>query len=165
MWYLDFFGAFFVCNLGAFFPCCLKINLSIGQQDWKILRVTRIFLCGKMEVMMWDPFLFLKFDLQYYMTVWKHTITSAVTVSSHTKTHLDITSSKLLHVCSICQNDLFFVPLKHCNIHLKGWMFEKKEVLLDVHVSYYNRENENHVQIHHYTKQTGQICKKHIHQS
>lgn len=31
-------------------------------------------------------------------------------------------------------------------------MFEKKEVLLDVHVSYYNRENENHVQIHHYTK-------------
>lgn len=46
-------------------------------------------------------------------------------------------------------------------------MFEKKEVLLDVpvHVSYYNRENENHVQIHHYTKQTGQICKKHIHQS
>lgn len=39
-------------------------------------------------------------------------------------------------------------------------MFEKKEVLLDVHVSYYNRENENHVQIHHYTKQTGQICKK-----
>lgn len=44
-------------------------------------------------------------------------------------------------------------------------MFEKKEVLLDVHVSYHNRENENHVQIHHYTKQTGQICKKHIHQS
>lgn len=85
MRYLDFFGAFFVCNLGVFFPCCLKINLSIGQQDWKILRVTRIFLCGKMEVMMWDPFLFLKFDLQYYMTVWKHTITSAVTVSSHTK--------------------------------------------------------------------------------
>lgn len=42
-------------------------------------------------------------------------------------------------------------------------MFEKKEVLLDVHV--FNRENENHVQIHHYTKQTGQICKKHIHQS
>lgn len=120
MRYLDFFGAFFVCNLGVFFPCCLKINLSIGQQDWKILRVTRIFLCGKMEVMMWDPFLFLKFDLQYYMTVWKRTITSAVTVSSHTKTHLDITSSKLLHVCSICQNDLFFVPLKHCNIHLKG---------------------------------------------
>lgn len=38
-------------------------------------------------------------------------------------------------------------------------MFEKKEVLLDVHISYYNRENENHVQIHHYTKQTGQICK------
>lgn len=65
MRYLDFFGAFFVCNLGGFFPCCLKINLSIGQQDWKILRVTRIFLCGKMEVMMWDPFLFLKFDLQY----------------------------------------------------------------------------------------------------
>lgn len=47
MRYLDFFGAFFVCNLGAFFPCCLKINLSIGQQDWKILRVTRIFLCGE----------------------------------------------------------------------------------------------------------------------
>lgn len=107
-----FFGAFFVCNLGVFFPCCLKINLSIGQQDWKILRVTRFFLCGKMEVMMWDPFLFLKFDLQYYMTVWKCTITSAVTVSSHTKTHLDITSSKLLHVCSICQNDLFFCTIE-----------------------------------------------------
>lgn len=132
MWYLDFFGAFFVCNLGVFFPCCLKINLSIGQQDWKILRVTRIFLCGKMEVMMWDPFLFLKFDLQYYMTVWKHTITSAVTVSSHTKTHLDITSSKLLHVCSICQNDLFFkfhVPLKHCNIHLRMNVWEKRSFI------------------------------------
>lgn len=39
----------------------------------------------------------------------------------------------------------FFVLLKYCNIYLKGWMFEKKEVLLDVYVFYYNRENENYV--------------------
>lgn len=121
-------------------PGCVFLSLLLKKNKLKYwaarlekLRVTRIFLCELREVIMWDLFCFLNFVCNI---IWLCENTKLPQPLPYLvikkKTHLDITSScrKIITCIFHLSKWTFFklhVPLKHCNIHLQWWMFEKKE--------------------------------------
>lgn len=133
MWYLDFFGASLCETWVGFFSLLLKKNkLKYWAARLEKLRVTRIFLCELREVIMWDLFCFLNFVCNIIWLCENTKLPQPLPYLVIKKTHLDITLScrKIITCIFHLSKWTFFklhVPLKHCNIHLQWWMFEKKE--------------------------------------